>query len=58
MDYFAEHGIVHTISALYHPQARLIHRKLFSIYINEIADMMNCGIVLYADDTVIYQCPS
>ena len=27
---------------------------LFSIYINEIADIVNCGIVLYADDTVIF----
>ena len=27
---------------------------MFSIYINGISDIVNCGIVLYADDTVIF----
>ena len=27
---------------------------LFGIYINEIVNTVNCGIVLYVDDTVIY----
>ena len=26
----------------------------FSIYMNEIADIEDCGIVLHADDTVLY----
>ena len=27
---------------------------LFSIYINKLSDLVDCGIVLYADDTVLF----
>ena len=36
------------------PQGSILGQILFSLYINEIANIVDCGIVLYVDDTVIY----
>ena len=35
------------------PQGSILGPILFSIYINEIADLLSCNVVLYTDDTVI-----
>ena len=36
------------------PQRSILGPIRFSLYIDNIATIVNCGIVLYADDTVIY----
>ena len=36
------------------PQGSILGPILVSMYINEIPSLLNCGIVLYADHTVIY----
>ena len=36
------------------PQGSILGSILFSLYIDNLATIVNCGIVLYADDTVIY----
>ena len=36
------------------PQGSILGPILFSLYINEIANIVDCGIVLYADHTVKY----
>ena len=35
------------------PQGSILGLILFSIYINEISEILSCDAVLYADDTVI-----
>ena len=36
------------------PQGSMLGPILFSIYINDISDIVNCDVLLYADDTVIF----
>ena len=36
------------------PQGSILGPILFSLYINNIVNIVDCGMILYADDTVIY----
>ena len=36
------------------PQGSILGPILYSLYINDIVNIVDCGIILYADDTVIY----